>query len=281
MSGIPEGLRRVGRRSPCPVCEKPDWCLVAEDGSRAICQRVESDRRVGEAGWLHQLGSVRSHRRRAPTIDVRSVGRDFGLYAAKARDFRRSDLPDDVSELSSLLGLSTTSLRRLGVGHNGWAWTFPMHDASGRVIGIRLRRPDGSKLAVKGSRQGLFIPESLDCSGIVLITEGPTDTAAALDLGFEAVGRPSCTGGVALLADLVRRHACRDVVVVADADEAGRRGAERLARSLAPFARLRVIEPPNAVKDLRAWLRSGASHAAVLEAIQQSSAVRIRVEVRP
>jgi len=281
MSGIPEGLRRVSRRSPCPVCEKPDWCLVAADGSRAICQRVESDRRAGEAGWLHNLGAARVHRRQPPTVGVQTVGRDFAPYAAEAREFRRSDGPDGVFELSSQLGLSAASLRRLGVGHDGWAWTFPMRDASGRVIGIRRRRPDGSKLAVKGSRQGLFIPESLDCSGTTLITEGPTDTAAALDLGFEAIGRPSCTGGVALLVDFVRRHVCRDVVVVADADEAGRRGAEQLAQRLAPLTRLRVIQPPNAVKDLRAWLRSGASHATVLEAIQQSSAVRIRVEVKP
>ena len=42
---------------PCPVCGKPDWCLVAEDGSAAICARIEegSVKRCGDAGWLHIL----------------------------------------------------------------------------------------------------------------------------------------------------------------------------------------------------------------------------------
>lgn len=50
MSGGPEGLRRVTRRHPCPICAKPDSCLVAEDCSRAICARVDSSRRTGEGG---------------------------------------------------------------------------------------------------------------------------------------------------------------------------------------------------------------------------------------
>lgn len=281
MSGTPEGLRRVSRRSPCPICEKPDWCLVAEDGSRAICQRVESSRRAGDAGWLHALGPVTNLRHRTPSVGVRLEGHDFATYAAQAREFRQSDGPDDVSELSSQLGLSAASLRRLGVGHDGWAWTFPMSDARGRVVGIRRRHPDGSKFAVKGSRQGLFIPQSLDCCGTVLITEGPTDTAAALDLGFEAVGRPSCNAGDNIVRDLVRRHGCRDVVVVADGDEAGRGGAERLARSLSVLARSRVIEPPNGIKDLRAWLHAGARPADVAGAIALAPATRVRLEVMP
>jgi len=49
-------MSRVTRRSPCPVCGKPDWCLV---GSRAaICMRVPSDRPAsrGMGGWIHRLG---------------------------------------------------------------------------------------------------------------------------------------------------------------------------------------------------------------------------------
>src|SRR5947208_2902513 len=49
------GWRRVSRDRPCPVCERPDWCLIAADGSAAICARAESPKRCGEAGWLHQL----------------------------------------------------------------------------------------------------------------------------------------------------------------------------------------------------------------------------------
>ena len=46
---------RVTKSEPCPVCGKQDWCLVSVDGSAAICQRVQSDREIGRAGWLHRL----------------------------------------------------------------------------------------------------------------------------------------------------------------------------------------------------------------------------------
>ena len=49
--------RRVSKRELCPICGHPDCCLPAHDGSAAICPRAESDRRNGEAGWLHWLNA--------------------------------------------------------------------------------------------------------------------------------------------------------------------------------------------------------------------------------
>jgi len=101
-----------------------------------------------------------------------------------------------LSRLSKELGVSVQSLRRLGVGSNGAGYTFPMSDAEGKVIGLRTRYPSGGKAAEKGSRNGLFIPADLPDDGLLLICEGPSDTAAALDLGFAAIGRANYgTGG--------------------------------------------------------------------------------------
>src|SRR5207253_1067400 len=97
-------------------------------------------------------------------------------------------------QLADSLGLSMTSLCQFGVG---WAtehrsWSFPMRDAESNVVGIRLRRPDGFKFAVKGGKEGLFIPEDRNAqSSPLLIAEGVTDAAALLDMGFtNVVGRP-------------------------------------------------------------------------------------------
>jgi len=48
---------RVSKHNPCPVCGKPDWCLIARDGKAAICARIESDKPAGNkgAGWIHTL----------------------------------------------------------------------------------------------------------------------------------------------------------------------------------------------------------------------------------
>ncbi|MFC2068247.1 hypothetical protein ACFLTP_04495 [Chloroflexota bacterium] len=52
---------RVNSRNLCPVCGKPDWCLILEDGKASICARIESDKPVGNkgAGWLHTLDMAR------------------------------------------------------------------------------------------------------------------------------------------------------------------------------------------------------------------------------
>lgn len=45
----------VSASKRCPVCEKPDWCLIAPDGSASICSRTEGAKCCGDAGWLHRL----------------------------------------------------------------------------------------------------------------------------------------------------------------------------------------------------------------------------------
>ena len=52
---------RVSRANPCPVCDHPDWCLVAVDGSTAMCMRFENgcfrkgQNKAGEEYFLHRL----------------------------------------------------------------------------------------------------------------------------------------------------------------------------------------------------------------------------------
>ncbi len=47
----------------CPVCGKPDWCLVSADDpndpAAAICPRTPSARNLGDAGYLHVLAGSR------------------------------------------------------------------------------------------------------------------------------------------------------------------------------------------------------------------------------
>jgi excisionase family DNA binding protein len=159
---------------------------------------------------------------------------------------------------------------------------YPVSNDGGHVLGIRLRLADGRKLSVRGGREGLFLPSNLAEAGLLLICEGPTDTAAMLDLGFAAVGRPSCAGGVRLLVDLVRQRPTAEAVIVADADAHGhgQRGAENLAAMLVAYsASVRVIKPA-AAKDAREWLRCGATRTDVLAAIGAAAVRRLPIQTR-
>jgi hypothetical protein len=283
---IPRGFRRVSRANPCRVCGKPDWCLASDDDlaspSRALCQRVESARRWKDAGYLHVLRPA-GHNLNGPTrtrkIDLAAEQRDL---ERDARTFRDRLDHEALATLAADLGLSTDSLRRLGIGWAGWGWAFPLMDAVGRVIGIRVRKRDGRKLAIKGGREGLFIPEGLldrrDAVDRLLIAEGPTDTAAMLDLGFDAVGRPSAQSGLRLLTQITRALRPAEVVIVADADQVGQRGADDTASGLVAYTPVvRIVTPPPGVKDAREWLVAGVTHDDVVSAIEAAPVRRVTV----
>ena len=160
--------------------------------------------------------------------------------------------------------MTSASLKRLGLGWTGSAFTFPMQDGLGRVRGIRRRFPNGKQCAVKGSKNGIFVPTNLRHTGLLLVCEGASDTAALLDLGFEALGRPDCQSARKGVLRHVRKKRPKAVVVVADNDQPGRKGAWSLARALTLHCRhVRVITPPESIKDAREWKRQGATRADV------------------
>lgn len=177
--------------------------------------------------------------------------------------------PGWLARAADMLKLTSESLSRLSVGWSPAhrAVSFPMRDDDGAVIGIRLRCPrTARKWAVKGSRAGLFYSVELLTlvrPGRVYVAEGPTDAAALLSVGLHAVGVPSAGGSGDLLMGLMARVVPDDVVVVADGDGAGLRGAESLAVALRSVVPVRIISPPEGIKDARAWVVSGADGVVV------------------
>ena len=261
---LTDSFLRVSRQRLCPLCHRPDWCMVSKDDPEnpplCICSRIESRIRYGDAGWLHVLDAKRNHRphqQREVRIDCRKV-EDHGSEARRYFEAGLQRLP----VLADELGVSVEALRRLLVGWNEQerCWTFPLFNAGGICIGINRRSPDGSKRVVAGHRIGLYMPHDLplDMTGqTLLIVEGGSDTAAGLDFGYSTIGRFSCSSGGEEVQRLVRQRQPRKVVVIADADEPGRRGAAALARMLRRFCvYVNVIEPP--AKDLRQWRQAGA-----------------------
>ena len=76
----------------------------------------------------------------------------------------------------------------------------------------------------------------------------------------------------------VRRTRPVDVVIVADQDEVGIRGADSLATVLMPYAPIRVVAPPERAGDLRKWKHQGATLADVTRLIDAAEVQRLRVK---
>jgi hypothetical protein len=256
--------RAVTQRKPCPICGKPDWCTVTNDA--AICMRVADgairsiDMDHG-TGYLHRLTADTQIIR--PTYSAGPTEADFELdYDAIFRRWSRDTTDAAIVALAQSLGVSGQALKRL---EPAWCaerecWAFPMHDDRRQVIGVRLRA-DGAKFAVTSSKSGLFIPTGLNSSSPLFICEGPTDTAAALTLEVEAIGRPSCSGGTEHLCNLLQVSRRRDVTIIADNDGPGRAGGKRLADRIVGICRSVTLFTAAPHKDLRAWLRAGCTPA--------------------
>lgn len=275
--------QRVTKSRPCPICNHHDWCSLSADTCLCICMRVGDGamKQTRNGGFLHRV-SGRHHSQSARAIELPKPISRHDL-SALASNYKTAANPARLQRLADALGLSAASLLRLGIGwaHDHRAWSFPMTDAAGNVRGIRLRLENGRKFAVAGGREGLFIPSGLSVAGSLFITEGPTDCAALLDLGFAAVGRPCCTGGARLLAELVKVHRSPKAVIVADADEPGQRGADALASVLVLYAqRVRIITPPPGIKDARAWIQAGATAADVRGAVETAPIHKLSIATR-
>lgn len=243
---------RVNKRNPCPICRKPDWCMIGE--KFILCNRIESPKAQPGGGWLHATDAAPAPIREfrppppppIPGLNVPQLINRWGLETSIAK----------LEAFAGSLGVTRASLEALDAvwAYDRRAWAFPMRDGAGNQIGIRLRTEDGQKFAVKGSRNGLFIP-SIVPHRTLYVCEGPTDTAAALTIGLYAIGRPSCNCGGPELKNAARRLGVRNLVVVADNDEPGRQGAVKIIKDVGLPS---VIWTPPA-KDLRQFVQAGGT----------------------
>jgi hypothetical protein len=123
------------------------------------------------------------------------------------------------------------------------------------------------------------VPTGLDSGKPLLICEGPTDTAAALDLGFDGIGRPSCSSRIEMTGKAAKGR--MEIVIVGDGDAPGRRGAEKLAHTMAlHYPTVKIVYPPDSVKDLRDWLGAGLSGETLQRIIEATEPIRLKVGFR-
>lgn len=257
---------RVSRAQPCQVCGHEDWC--GRSGSMVRCMRVTEPppgwrvvKRCDDGGVVFEpTDCVLSMDRKYPSHEASQT--TGTRWEALSEQFVANLTPSLLTSLAKELGVAECALRELRIGwdpdHN--AYTCPERNGAGRVIGIALRYPNGRKGFVKGGRRGLTYGGKLsDQPDPVLVVEGPSDVAAAQTLGLTAVGRPSNSGGVEFLADLLKG---REVIILAENDTKpdgrcpGRDGALAVTQRLAGLWRRSVKWAclPADAKDFREFL---------------------------
>ena len=254
---------RVTPGNPCPICNRTDWCQF---GDRAMkCMRVESQHACASGGWFHFYGDGYKPAPMRPEVARPSIDAERLMKQWADRTSTRQKQDEAFA-----LGVKPESLIILGAA---WAeeykaWAYPMRDGDGNTVGIRLRNNRGFKWAVRGSRQGIFMPiATVGLMDVAYLPEGPTSTAALLSLGLYSIGRPSCNAGNDIVKSALKRLGIYLVVIVSDNDtlkdfggkqaRPGYEGARKLQRELG--IKSTIWMPPSPLKDARDYLRKGGT----------------------
>ena len=132
-------LVRVRRKSPCPICNKPDWCSVSADRAIAICMRVPSEHEAKNGGYVHVLdGTTQSQEPRAITVEVTQHERASIGRRHKANRELLESLKLNSHDRKSLLarGLDEAAIERNG--YKSVPSPLSVYDAESRFKGKDL-----------------------------------------------------------------------------------------------------------------------------------------------
>lgn len=166
-------------------------------------------------------------------------------------------LPDKVRAMCRLkFGWSDAVIERIGIRFRAsdQRIAIPVRQDDGALVNVRLYLPgaEENKLLSWGKGFGktkLFPAPATWGADPVILCEGEKDTLAAISHGFNAVTQ---TAGVGTWdsARFNRFFAGRKVIIAYDHDDAGRKGADKVAAALAPVAdSVAIIRWPSFMKE--------------------------------
>jgi hypothetical protein len=242
--------------------EQRGWCPICEDPSDSKTPSASYNFTDGVFTCFSQCGgmSIRS------LVSMMRQSGDFKEDKPKRQPKRAepakkegaSKLPSDArldAFVDALLGdrsrlrlmrekrgLTPETIEEFQIGWDGYRFTIPIRDAEGRLINVRRYNPTAKQAKDKmmswavgtGSRQ-LFGVDVLADSETVIITEGEMDMIIGRQYDLPTISHTAGAG--AWDERWNERFEGKIVYVCYDCDDAGRRGARRVARSLEMFAK--------------------------------------------
>lgn len=279
--GVPRDLLD-GKNHPCPKCGGTDRFRLLDEHDGAVfcnqCFNKSNGDGIAAVMWLTGCSFPDA---------VRAIEDDLGLG-------RREHKPDLIDEMAWRKRVGADAFRDFGSNLAQRGTTpvcrVPMFDADMHKVGDFDMSPENEKLQkgmmTQGSKHGMFVAKQPEQGDMVAVVEGVKDAAALHELGFKAVGLPTCR----MDASFARMFRGCDVVIVPDRDKAGLEGArETASRLYGVAATIKVAELPADYKetggaDVRDVLRMKDGEWKVRDAITHAktwSPILSAVEKRP
>lgn len=116
---------------------------------------------------------------------------------------------------------------------------FPMFDPDNNgkgIVGIQRRYIDDkepkNKMVKNSSGYSIFKPISLSDTGVLLVTEGATDSHSAISNGLDVVGAPSCSMVQGVISYIMADTRCDTIVLAFDDDEAGHEASNKVYEAI-------------------------------------------------
>ena len=234
---------RVTQDCPCPICGHDKWCSFSDNGEWVYCPRTNRPgvERIGELGWRYPNPGV------IPPIILPYDYESFQTYWY--------NLPSSIPSHSPFEGIPIGFIDEYFLIKDDItrrSWVYPMYNVNG-MSGLQFRDGVGNKKSYPGTRLGLFMPRDWDVgTPTVYICEGFSDTVAMAYAGFKALGRACATHNKAVV-EYVETYSPERVIIVADNDEIGIKGANSLQSLLLLHTECGILIP--VLKDARESLR--------------------------
>lgn len=150
--------------------------------------------------------------------------------------------------LKTKRGLTMETIIEYKLGFDSDRFWIPIHDAEGGIVNVRKYKPGVKKdkmvpYAAGYNKARIFPVQHLSAAAVVVLTEGEMDCLVGRQYGFPAF---TTTGGAdTWLAEFTPLFKGKVVYICFDADDAGKKGAAKVARALAHVAeRVYVVHLP-------------------------------------
>jgi AAA domain/Toprim-like len=233
-----------------------------------IAKKIDPDaRRSGDS----HLCRCPAHEDRNPSLSIRDLSDRVVLHCHAGCE---------PQKVVSAVGLKMTDLFHRTTDHAKLVATYDYYREDGKLDyqvlrfepkAFRQRRPDGCggwEWNLKGVTRILYnLPDVLSAKQ-VMIVEGEKDVESARTLGLTATCNSSGAGK--WRDEYSHCLQGKDVVIIADGDEPGRKHAQQIAASiLGKASSIKLLELPGA-KDLTEWIERGGNSSQLVELFRQT-----------